>query len=177
MAEEMEDAVVDPQPAEESGGRRGRLLLFGGIALGQVAIAIALAHFVILPRLPDTAVADSLAAVQAAAEEAADAARPERGTIMLMEDLIVNLVDDDGTHFLKMAPGLEFSEAGLEEEITERMPELRGAIIDHFSSRSVQEMVSKEGRDEVKRDLLVDLNSRLTQGQLLDIYFSDFVVQ
>ncbi len=49
--------------------------------------------------------------------------------------------------------------------------------IDHFSSRTVSEVVRRDGREQVKQELLEDFNSRLTQGQLLNIYFSDFVVQ
>ncbi len=95
----------------------------------------------------------------------------------MMEDVVVNLVDENGTHFLKVATGLEFADSKLEVEITERMPELRGLVIDHFSSRTVSEVVRRDGREQVKQELLEDFNSRLTQGQLLNIYFSDFVVQ
>jgi flagellar protein FliL len=178
MAEEQEETTEEAVPEEKEKKPLPpivkKLALYGGILIGQAALAFALAHFVILPRLPDSGIADSLAALEPV-EEVEEAG--ERGTIIMMEDVIVNLVDEEGTHFLKVATGLEFSESKLEAEITERMPELRGLVIDHFSSRSVAEVVRRDGRERVKRELLDDFNSRLTQGQLLNLYFSDFVVQ
>ena len=173
MAEEQEVAAVEEKAEKKPSGLVRKLLLYGGIVVVQAVLAIGLAHFVILPRLPASGEGDSLAIEEVVEEETAG----ERGTILMMEDVIVNLVDEDGTHFLKVATGLEFTDKELEAEITERMPELRGVIIDHFSSRSVEEVVRRDGRELVKEKLLEDFNSRLTQGQLLNLYFSDFVVQ
>ncbi len=178
MAEEQEETTDEAVPEEKQ--KKGlppivkKLVLYGGILIVQAGLAFALAHFVILPRLPNSADADSLAALEVAAESTEQG---ERGAILMMEDVIVNLVDENGTHFLKVATGLEFADSKLEVEITERMPELRGLVIDHFSSRTVSEVVRRDGREQVKQELLEDFNSRLTQGQLLNIYFSDFVVQ
>ena len=62
-------------------------------------------------------------------------------------------------------------------EIADRMPELRDLLIDHLSSHQVEDVVHREGREVVKKQLLDDFNDRLQQGQLLNVYFSDFVVQ
>ncbi|MCB1163493.1 MAG: flagellar basal body-associated FliL family protein [Candidatus Krumholzibacteriia bacterium] len=177
MAEDTKDNPAEEQEEQQAEARPRRSLprrpiVFAGIAAVELALAFALAHFVILPRLPaqeTDAVADSLAALAAA--------EPQRGNIVLMDDVVVNLQGDDGSHFLKVAPGLEVSDSKVEAEIAERMPELRDLIIDHLASRAVNEVVDREGREKVKQDLLDDINSRLQKGQLLNIYFSDFVVQ
>ncbi len=175
MDEEQEDVVVEEEPKKKLGGLAKKLILYGGIVVVQAALAVVLAHFVILPRLPASGESDSLMTEEVV--EAEEKEPSERGTILMMEDVVVNLVDEDGTHFLKVATGLEFTGKDLEAEITERMPELRGLVIDHFSSRTVAEVVRRDGRERVKEDLLEDFNSRLTEGELLNIYFSDFVVQ
>ncbi len=178
MAEEQEETTDEAVPEEKQKKPLPpivkKLALYGSILIVQAGLAFALAQFVILPRLPNSADADSLGALEMAEESP----KPdERGAILMMEDVVVNLVDENGTHFLKVATGLEFADSKLEVEITERMPELRGLVIDHFSSRTVSEVVRRDGREQVKQELLEDFNSRLTQGQLLNIYFSDFVVQ
>ncbi len=178
MPEIEEETTEEEQPEEKPKKPLSpllkKLLLYGAILIGQAGLAVALAQFVILPRLPNSGAEDSLTAVVVVEEEDDDS---ERGKILLMEDVIVNLVDEEGTHFLKVTTGLEFKEGKIEQEITERMPELRGLVIDHFSSRTVAEVVRRNGRERVKQELLDDFNSRLTQGQLLNIYFNDFVVQ
>ena len=112
----------------------------------------------------------------ASAQEEEKAPR-ERGLIVMMDDVVVNLRDGDATRFLKVSTGLEFSDKKLESEITERMPELRDLLINHLSSHQVEDVVHSEGREIVKRQLLADFNDRLQNGQLINIYFSDFVVQ
>jgi len=194
MADETKDTQDEATAVPASPARRLRLprraLLFAGIALAQLAIAVALAHFVILPRLPAPG-----GEAEAAATPDASGDKPDhgdegksaggdkhgeaatRGTIVLMENVVVNLQGDGRTHFLKVAPGLEVANAEAATEIEERMPELRDLVISHFASRGVTEVIGREGREQVKQELLADINNRLQHGQVLNIYFSDFVVQ
>lgn len=174
MIDETEDKEVEATPVVKTKRNWGKPILLAAVIMAQVAIAFALAHFVILPRLP--AQDASLEDVSEAEPKSEDGA-PQRGTIIMMDDVVVNLMDENGSHFLKVATGLEYSESKLEQEIADRMPELRALLIDHFASSTVKEVVSREGRDKVKQEILNDFNSRLTAGQLLNIYFSDFVVQ
>jgi len=163
----------------------------GGIVVAQLAMALALAHFVILPRLPSHAAADSSNA-HAEAEHGEKDGHGEKkgghgekkgghgeaqGSIVLMESVVVNLQGSERTHFLKVAPGLEVGSPETAAEIEERMPELRDLVISHFGSRGVDEVIGREGRERVKQALLADINGRLHAGQVLNIYFSDFVVQ
>ena len=180
-----EATTAAPEPAKRRGLPR-KALLFAGIALAQLGMALALAHFVILPRLPAAAGgAEGGAEPPAHGEQAerggegkhGEAAPSERGTIVLMENVVVNLQGEDRTHFLKVAPGLEVADAHAAAEIEERMPELRDLVISHFASRGVAEVIGREGREQVKQELLADINNRLLHTKVLNIYFSDFVVQ
>jgi flagellar basal body-associated protein FliL len=193
MADETKDTLDEATPSEPAAAKRRPLprkaLLFAGIALGQLGLALGLAHFVILPRLPSPA-GDAEAAVEADADgdtgkhgekakagEHGEGAAVARGTIVLMENVVVNLQGEDRTHFLKVAPGLEVADAHAAAELEERMPELRDLVISHFASRGVAEVIGREGREQVKQELLADINNRLLHGKVLNIYFSDFVVQ
>ncbi len=187
MVDEARDTQDEATTAAPEPAKRRRLprkaLLLAGIALAQLGMALALAHFVILPRLP--AAAGSAAEPTAHGEKAAhggegkhgESAAGERGTIVLMENVVVNLQGEERTHFLKVAPGLEVADAHAAAEIEERMPELRDLVISHFASRGVAEVIGREGREQVKQELLADINNRLLHTKVLNIYFSDFVVQ
>lgn len=203
MAEETKDTQESAASAAPEGRKRGKLpklvLMLGGIVVAQLAMALALAHFVILPRLPSHGAADSSAAHAEAESGEAKAGHGEKqsghgekkgghgekkgghgeaqGSIVLMESVVVNLQGNERTHFLKVAPGLEVGSPETAAEIEERMPELRDLVISHFGSRGVDEVIGREGRERVKQALLADINGRLHAGQVLNIYFSDFVVQ
>ncbi len=141
------------------------MALLGAIVVVQLLAAWAVAQFMILPRLGDP---------NPVVEEVATG---ERGEIFLMDDLVVTLIAEDGTRFLKISPGLECENAGVQAELEERMPEIRDMLINTLSSMSLAEAVAPEGREAVKARLISDLNGALTKGKLMNIYFSDFMVQ
>jgi len=175
--EESKEVEEQEASAEDSKEKKGpnlkKPLMMLGIVVVQAVLAFVVAQFVILPRLPvDPAEADSTAV----AEEEVVPER-ERGSIVMMDDIVVNLRDTEGSRFLKVSTGLEFTEKKLEQEIGERMPELRDVLIGHLSSHMVEDMVHREGREVVKQQVLDDFNQTLQAGKLINIYFSDFVVQ
>jgi len=163
-----EDAVTEEETkTSEPKPRRAipPFAILGVIILVQVAAAWAVAQFMILPRLGEGG---------AAKESVSESSR---GEIFLMEDLVVTLVTEDGTRFLKVSPGLECQNSEVQAELEERMPEIRDMLINTLSGLSLAEAVSQEGRKAVKARILSDLNGTLTHGKLLNVYFSDFVVQ
>lgn len=164
---EEEAVTQEEKPTSEKKKRFGLppMAMLGAIVVVQLLAAWAVAQFMILPRLGEPApAAESVAATG-------------RGEIFLMEDLVVTLVSDDGTRFLKISPGLECENSGVQAELEERMPEIRDMIINTLSGLTLAEAVASEGREALKARLLSDLNGTLTTGRLLNIYFSDFMVQ
>jgi flagellar FliL protein len=176
VEEQQEDA---PEPGPLRRIKPLKLAILAGIVLVQIALAFAVAHFLILPRLPGHGEPPAAAEEAAPAEAAKDKERgaQEHGEIVMMEDLIVNLMGRDSNHFLKITAGLEFTQPELAPELEERMPVLRDILIDHLSNRPLEEVSNREGREEIKNKLLQEFNARLAHGQLINIYFSDFVVQ
>lgn len=181
MADEEMEEIETTEDSEESGPgllyRFRKIFLLLGIILVQAAAAYAVARFLILPRLPGEAAGTTADSLAAAAASPAPPGALERGTIVMMDNVVVNLVDARGTHYLKVAVALEFKEKELEQEINERMPELRDLLINHLASRPMEEVINRDAREVIKRQLLDLFNKRLHSGQLLNVYFSDFVVQ
>ncbi len=163
-----EEAVTEEKNASsEKKAKKGLppFAMLGAIVVVQLVAAWAVAQFMILPRLGEP---------QEAVESVATG---DRGEIFLMDDLVVTLVAEDGTRFLKISPGLECESAAVQAELEERMPEIRDMLINTLSGMSLAEAVAPEGREAVKARLISDLNGALTSGKLLNIYFSDFMVQ
>ena len=167
MPEEKELTDVKDESSEDKPtSGKSPVILLAVIMLVQLAAAWGVAQFVILPRM----------APASPVEETADEA-PTRGNIFLVEGLVVTLMEDGRTHFLKVTPGLECENSAVEEELESRMPEIRDLLINRISTLSVAEVVAREGRDYLKEQILEDLNGTLREGKLLKVYFSEFVVQ
>jgi flagellar basal body-associated protein FliL len=174
---EEDETDSEPEPVERKEFRHKKLVALASILLLQIVAAYAVAHFLILPRLPGgSARADTLA-VDEAVQEKESRRQRQRGSIVMIEDVVVNVRDIEKSRLLMVSAAIEYKGKGLETEIAERMPELRAMLIDHLTNNQVAELVHREGRDRVKRELLVDMNLTLRKGDLLNIYFSNFVVQ
>ena len=95
-----EEEVVKEEKKATSGAKPKKALppmaMLGVVVVVQLVAAWAVAQFMILPRLGG--------GEPAATETVAEG---ERGEIYLMDDLVVTLVAEDGTRFLKISPGLE----------------------------------------------------------------------
>ena len=97
-------------------------------------------------------------------------AAPEAGEVVAMEAVTVNLADG---HFLKVAIALQAT-ADAEHE-----PEGSKALdltIDHFSNRKMAELSSAEGRQKAKQELIEKVGEAY-HGEVMDVYFTQFVMQ
>lgn len=110
----------------------------------------------------------------AASGEAAEAAEPapEPGEVLVVEPVSLNLA---GGHYLRLGMGLQMTaDAGAHGEIdTARALDL---AISLFSGRPVEEVSSPEGREALKVQLLEQLGEAY-HGEVMDLYFTDYVTQ
>jgi flagellar FliL protein len=104
--------------------------------------------------------------------------RPEViGPMVDIEPFIVNILDQDGTRYLKAAITLEMADAEAVEAVTRRMPQLRDAILLLIGNKSFNELSDLQGKLQLRSELLDRLNRILSNGSVRKIYFTDFVVQ
>ncbi|MGC9324897.1 MAG: flagellar basal body-associated FliL family protein [Desulfomonilia bacterium] len=99
------------------------------------------------------------------------------GPMKQLESFIVNLTDAQGTRYLKVVMQLELSNALLEPEIEKRKPQIRDEIIMLLSSKSFDDVSSVAGKRALKRAIINGVNKYLATGQVVQIYFTEFVVQ
>jgi len=171
MADEPKVQAGEEQAAQESEAasagmpKQKKIMIFAGIFVVQAVAVIGLGQILIKPRIapPDTAVV----------EKAPDG----RGTIMMLEDLTANLQSGKRPRYLRVKIGLEVSDPVVEAELEERQPEIRDLVITSLSGRKVDQLISVQGKDQLKEELKNRINNRLQEGELMNVYFSDFVVQ
>lgn len=150
---------VAPEPAEETKGKKGgkkKLLI---VALVVLLAGGAAYWFLLKPTPP----ADGAAAV---VEEPA----PEPGAVLVVEPISLNLADG---HYLRIGLGLQLTADVAEEPDTARALDLVVAL---FSQRPVAEVITTEGREALKAELLTQLEEAY-EGEVMDVYFTDYVTQ
>lgn len=95
--------------------------------------------------------------------------------IMELQPFIVNLTDKH--RYLKLTMQLEIVDKAYEPKVTEKVPNLRDAVIILLSSKSSETLSTIEGKLQLKDELLVRLNQVMDKEIFKNIYFTDFVMQ
>lgn len=102
---------------------------------------------------------------------------PQIGPIWSMGTLIVNLLDDEGDRYLKVAIELELSSPEMVEELDLLRPKILDGILDLLSTKRYREIVGFDGRQQLRDEITLRINNYLTRGSITKVYFTDFVIQ
>ena len=144
------------------------------IVLGQTILPYILINNVLLSRLsepppvefkkvtPDISVSDE----------------PER-IYRELGDFLINPADssdNQGYRFLKTEITLGVS-ARVYTQLESQNPRLRDTIIGILTAKKLLELDSPEDREFIKDEIRFALNEYLTYGEILQIYFTSFIIQ
>lgn len=113
----------------------------------------------------------------ATAKKKPDLPPPIIGMLWPMEPFIVNLRDNNGERYLKVILQLEVSQPAVVSELDLLKPKLRDSTLDLLGAKSYQELQDLSGKQKLRDDIMIRLNSFLTSGKIVRIYFTEFVVQ
>jgi len=107
-----------------------------------------------------------------AAEKKAEEKPP--GQIATMDPLSVNLADD---HFLKVGVAVQLAE-GIEagEFAKGDISKVKDMLIDLTAGARLDDLQTPEGRAKIKEELK-KRSEKAFEGNVLDVYFTDFVMQ
>jgi len=97
-------------------------------------------------------------------------AEPEPGAVTVIEPIQVNLA---AGHYLKIGLALQAT-ADAHEELDGS--QALDSVIELFSGLPMEDLALAEDRSKLKRKLLHDLEERY-HGEVLDVYFTEFVTQ
>jgi flagellar FliL protein len=95
-----------------------------------------------------------------------------------LDEIIVTLQSDARLpRYLRIEVNLEVADEQTAKLVAERRPQLRDSVIIAASARTVAEIQSPQGKQELRRELREQLAAMLPPDRLRHIYFSDLVVQ
>ncbi len=104
---------------------------------------------------------------------------PEPGELFVIEDLVINPAGTRASRFLRVAAALEYpiDEAAVGAELEQRRFQFRDLFITEFSSRTLDELVDAQVKEEIREELLSRLNRKINAGKLTNLYFTEYVIQ
>jgi flagellar FliL protein len=72
---------------------------------------------------------------------------------------------------------LELEGKELSIELDNKSPVIRDRVIRILTSKSLEEISSKKGKQKVSEQIMDTLNAMISDGRIKGIYFTEFVVQ
>jgi flagellar protein FliL len=164
--------IVENKSGSEAPKKSGkRMILIGFIALVLIGGIVAFWAF---PRLRG---AGKVSANEKTEQAQKSTVERVKGTLAL-EPFLVNLADTDESRFVKATFQL-----GLAEELGENSKDavaiaaMRDSIITLLSSKTADQIRTPEGKDKLREEVRVRVNSVAPKIKVLEIFIVDFVVQ
>jgi flagellar FliL protein len=99
------------------------------------------------------------------------------GILYPLDTFTVNLLSENGSRYLKAQVSLELSGKELTEELDAKKAVIRDRILRILSSKSVEEVSTLKGKDQLGAQIMQELNTMLKDGSINGVYFTDFVIQ
>jgi len=192
MAEASTEQTPPSGGSSSSGGGGKLVMIISGVnllaTLGIVAVLmISFNRDAKKPKVEDIA-AEGASAHGGAKEEggggehggAGEAKKPigNFGKMLTLDQFTVNL-STPGTvnpKFVRVNISIEVPTADAENEVTQKMPQVRNAIIDLFNSKRPADLATAEGRDYIKEEIRNALNSFMVSGKVKGVFFTGFAV-
>jgi len=163
-------------PAEdilEEKGSQSKKLMFIIIIISVVFMGIMGAGFYVLWNKvapPDPEVQLDPEQIE---EEETNKIRP----VHSLTTFVVNLADRGGSRFLRTTLDLELTDESTVEEVKQRLPQIRNAVLMILPSKTSKEIRTTEGKTAMRDEIMEQLNSFLKSGSVTNIYFTEFVIQ
>jgi flagellar FliL protein len=96
------------------------------------------------------------------------------GAIAPLDAFVVNL---KGGRFIRLQVQLEFVERDVPNRLAQRAAIIRDAIITLLTTKSADEVLERDGKERLRKDLRALVNEALHKELVKQVYFTQFVVQ
>ena len=145
----------------EEGSKFGKIITYVGIAFLIVVLAAATSFGVLRYMTRDTG---------------PDEIEDRMGPTYQLGEYTVNLSGTGGFQYLQTNIVVEVNEDVVLEEIDKRSPQIDDAIISTLRSQSIDE-IQEPGANQIKQQLADSINDVIRNGEIRNVWFTQFVVQ
>lgn len=190
-------AAEDAKSDDKKGSKpKGMLIPIIASAVVSALLAGGVAFFVSSRSKAPAPVAEGEAAAEGEGGDKAEEKTSEKGEhkggkdgkgkatatyLSLAPPFIINLGDADSTHFLQIEMEALVKNDSVGETVKEHMPRLRNAVLMLLSQQKIADVLTREGKEALQKQVLEDLQKILTEQTgkpcIEALYFTSFVVQ
>ncbi|MCK9997094.1 MAG: flagellar basal body-associated FliL family protein [Candidatus Krumholzibacteria bacterium] len=173
MADKSNTSPDEAGRTHRKGWLENKAILLGVIVIVQALVAIGLTQYVLVPKLT---IHQAAVGNESIAEIAADV--PQRGIMVGLEDIIVTLAGDaPRPHYLRININLEVKDKATAEAVKIRLPQMRDVVIMTLSDKSMDDLSKPGGKMNLRAEIFRRLDESISGGKLMNVYFSDLVIQ
>ncbi len=177
MANIESKPIVEDKTEGETKSKSSKLWIFVGVLVFVViASGVAFFAFPYLKGGPESS--QSPSGANPKAEESQQSMHERIRATLELDPFLVNLADMENARFIKATFQL-----GLEEEPGEEAHNpivtaaMRDSIISLLSSKTAQEILTPEGKDQLREEVRQRVNAISPKVRVLEVFIVDFVVQ
>jgi flagellar FliL protein len=172
-------AVAEAAPAKPPGKKK--LIVIGAIAAVLALGGGAGAYFMMKPKPVE---AGKEAGKDGGKAEGAHEAKRDpkvKPTFIPFESFTVNLNDKENERYAQVVFSIEAIDSATGDMVKAQMPAIRGRVLMTLSSKTAAELLGREGKEKLAKDILADARTAMSLGEadksLIDVHFSQFVMQ
>ena len=172
---EEEKAAAAAEAAEAAEGKKSlftkkNLIILLALVVILLGVSVFIVFKVVKPLLEDDATRQI---------EIESIGKKDVGIIYEMEGdgFIVNVAGTGATRYLRLALAFEVEDTATQGELVKREVEVKDLILMVLGTKKMEQLDSIAARDELKREILNRLNDKLKSGNILNVFFTDFVIQ
>ncbi|GFP77085.1 flagellar basal body-associated FliL family protein [Clostridium fungisolvens] len=166
MAEKKEKKEKK-EKAEKTGGGKSNLIIIVLLVLILAGMGFFGGYYVLYVKGKDSSSTSSSKVVAKVSE-----------AYLELGEYTVNLNDDKEKHYLKakVSIGYDKTNKKLATESTDDLIALQSTALEFLQSKKAADFKS-ENLEQVKKELIDTLNKRVSQGQFIEAYFQELIVQ
>jgi len=164
--------------ANNEGGNKGISKLLIALILGVILFFMGMmgaGFYILWSRIPVPPPA--LTGEEQLPEDEVVEEKPEIGPLYSIGTMIVNLADQGGKRYLRVNMDMELSHPEVSREIEKRLPLVRDSILMVLSTQTYQDISTNEGKNALRAQLVASLDKFFTPGSIVNVFFTEFVVQ
>lgn len=175
------------EEAQEVAPKKSKKALFigAGLVVLLIAIGVPVAIFMGKDKEVDAKVSESVEVdtskekedphkLAKEAEEELEEGEELLGAIAPLDIFVVNL---KGGRFIRLQIQLEFVTRDIPNKVAQRAAIIRDAVITLLTTKTAEEILEREGKERLRKDLRGLVNEALRKELVKQIYFTQFVVQ
>jgi len=99
------------------------------------------------------------------------------GPIYRFEPIIVNLNEEGARRYLKVSLNLELNSSEVIKEIELLKPRLLDSLITLLSNKTLKDIEGAKDKENLRREIVAELNRHLNTGMVINAYFVEFMIQ